>query len=102
MRTLQRRLVRVAAAAVAVVGWAALPTGAKASLIGDMITVEATICSPCTDTVPVVDPTAEFTLKRTNNDGNQEIIEANIRYDRLWVRSTGRSQCVSGDFPNAP
>ncbi len=43
MRTLQRRLVRVAAAAVAVVALAALSTGAKASLIGDPFTLTSSV-----------------------------------------------------------
>ena len=61
---------RVAAAAVAVVGLVALPTGAQASLIGDTITLEVTVCTlipaDCTDTVQVVDPTAEFTSTPNN------------------------------------
>ena len=53
--------------AVVLAGAVALGLGlpAKASLIGDMITVEVTICTAipadCTDTVTVVDPAAEFT-----------------------------------------
>ena len=53
---LQRRLMRLAAAAVVVVGWGALPTGAKASLIGDTITITTTANVPLdtwTDTVLV-------------------------------------------------
>ena len=67
MSILQRRFISVAAAAVAVVGLIALPTGAKASLIGDFVTVEADVCAPenfnlgnCTDTVEVTAGT-EFT-----------------------------------------
>ena len=64
MSILRRRLVRVAAAVVAVVALAALPTGANASLIGDTITVstEANIfpgppvtTDTWTDTFVVVD-----------------------------------------------
>ena len=76
MRTLQRRLVRIAAAAV--VGLAALPTGAKASLIGDDITVEVTVCTQvpvdCTDTVTVVDPAAEFTNTTANDIGTNFLV----------------------------
>jgi hypothetical protein len=39
MRHFQKSLLRTTAAVVAVVGWVALPTGAKASLVGDTITV---------------------------------------------------------------
>ncbi len=54
------------AAAFLLGGLLALPQGAQASLIGDQITVEATVCAgfnlgPCTDPVTVVDPAAEFT-----------------------------------------
>ncbi len=54
--------VRMALAALVGLGaLAALPTGAKASLITDQITVEAAVCADfslgdCTDTVTVVNP----------------------------------------------
>ena len=65
---------RLSAALAVVVAFGCLlaaPQGAKASLIGDDITVEATICAdfglgPCTDTVTVVDPAAEFTSTPNN------------------------------------
>ncbi len=42
---------------------AALPTGAKASLIGDEVTLVSQFgpCNPCSDTVTVGDPGIEFT-----------------------------------------
>ena len=64
---------RLSAALAAVVAFGcllAVPQGAKASLIGDTITVEVTICTQipadCTDTVTVVDPAAEFTTTPNN------------------------------------
>ncbi len=68
MRPLQRRLVRVAAAAVAVVLGLGLP--AKASIIGDQIEVVVDICAVnCTD-LTTVGAGAEFTNSDGTNIGN--------------------------------
>ena len=71
MSILQQRLVRVAAAAVAVVALVALPTGAKASLITDPFTLTSAVISPpcanlCVDN-DIVAAGVEFTATSMSN-----------------------------------
>ncbi len=83
MRTLQRRLVRVAAAAVAVVALAALPTGAKASLIGDIFTLTSqtgVVCTPCVDNTTVTPGTEFFIGDTVGPGGTQSGVSTFLRH----------------------